>query len=255
MNKKLTIIKVGGALVENSDSLALLLRNFADVDGYKILVHGGGRSATALATQLGIESKMVEGRRITDADMLRVATMVYGGLVNKTIVAKLQGLGVDAIGLTGADLNIIRSDKRPVGVVDYGFVGDVKKANGGKLASLLEMQAVPVIAPLTHDGNGQLLNTNADTIASTVAVALSTYFDVTLTYCFEKPGVLGNPDDERSLISEITADAFQQYVADGTVSGGMIPKIENALAAVKQGVKRVVITSANNLNGGGTVIR
>jgi acetylglutamate kinase len=255
MNKKLTIIKVGGALVENSDSLALLLRNFADVDGYKILVHGGGRSATALATQLGIESKMVEGRRITDADMLRVAAMVYGGLVNKTIVAKLQGLGVDAIGLTGADLNIIRSDKRPVGVVDYGFVGDVKKANGGKLASLLEMKAVPVIAPLTHDGNGQLLNTNADTIASTVAVALSTYFDVTLTYCFEKPGVMSNPDDESSLIPEITADAFQQYVADGTVSGGMIPKIENALAAVKQGVKRVVITSANNLNGGGTVIR
>jgi acetylglutamate kinase len=251
--KKLTIIKVGGALVENEESLAQLLSNFAAVEGYKILVHGGGRSATALAAQLGIETHMVNGRRITDAEMLRVATMVYAGLVNKNIVAKLQGLGVDAIGMTGADLNIIRSDKRPVGEVDYGFVGDVKKVNGGKLASLLDLRAVPVIAPLTHDGNGQLLNTNADTMASTVATALSTYFDVTLTYCFEKPGVLRNPDDESSLIPQITAEDFKAYVADGTVSGGMIPKIENALAAVKQGVKRVVITSANNLTGG-TVI-
>jgi acetylglutamate kinase len=251
--KKLTIIKVGGALVENEESLAQLLSNFAAVEGYKILVHGGGRSATALAAQLGIETHMVNGRRITDAEMLRVATMVYAGLVNKNIVAKLQGLGVDAIGMTGADLNIIRSDKRPVGEVDYGFVGDVKKVNGGKLASLLDLRAVPVIAPLTHDGNGQLLNTNADTMASTVATALSTYFDVTLTYCFEKPGVLRNPDDDSSLISQITAEDFKAYVADGTVSGGMIPKIENALAAVEQGVKRVVITSANNLIGG-TVI-
>jgi acetylglutamate kinase len=251
--KKLTIIKVGGALVENEESLAQLLSNFAAVEGYKILVHGGGRSATALAAQLGIETHMVNGRRITDAEMLRVATMVYAGLVNKNIVAKLQGLGVDAIGMTGADLNIIRSDKRPVGEVDYGFVGDVKKVNGGKLASLLDLRAVPVIAPLTHDGNGQLLNTNADTMASTVATALSTYFDVTLTYCFEKPGVLRNPDDDSSLISQITAEDFKAYVADGTVSGGMIPKIENALAAVAQGVKRVVITSANNLTGG-TVI-
>jgi acetylglutamate kinase len=251
--KKLTIIKVGGALVENEESLAQLLSNFAAVEGYKILVHGGGRSATALAAQLGIETHMVNGRRITDAEMLRVATMVYAGLVNKNIVAKLQGLGVDAIGMTGADLNIIRSDKRPVGEVDYGFVGDVKKVNGGKLASLLDLRAVPVIAPLTHDGNGQLLNTNADTMASTVATALSTYFDVTLTYCFEKPGVLRNPDDDSSLIPQITAEVFKAYVADGTVSGGMIPKIENALAAVAQGVKRVVITSANNLTGG-TVI-
>jgi acetylglutamate kinase len=251
--KKLTIIKVGGALVENEESLAQLLSNFAAVEGYKILVHGGGRSATALAAQLGIETHMVNGRRITDAEMLRVATMVYAGLVNKNIVAKLQGLGVDAIGMTGADLNIIRSDKRPVGEVDYGFVGDVKKVNGGKLASLLDLRAVPVIAPLTHDGNGQLLNTNADTMASTVATALSTYFDVTLTYCFEKPGVLRNPDDDSSLIPQITAEDFKTYVTDGTVSGGMIPKIENALAAVAQGVKRVVITSANNLTGG-TVI-
>jgi acetylglutamate kinase len=251
--KKLTVIKVGGALVENEASLAELLQQFSRLEGKKILVHGGGRSATALAAELGIESKMVGGRRITDAEMLRVVTMVYGGLVNKTIVAKLQGLDIDAIGLTGADLNIIRSEKRPVKDVDYGFVGDVKKANGGKIANLLEMGAVPVIAPLTHDGNGQMLNTNADTMAATVATALAPYYDVTLTYCFEKAGVLKNPDDDSSLIPVITADDFKSLVDNGTVSGGMIPKIENALSAVNQGVKKVVITSANNLEGGTTI--
>jgi acetylglutamate kinase len=251
--KKLTVIKVGGALVENEASLAELLQQFSKLEGQKILVHGGGRSATALAAELGIESKMVGGRRITDAEMLRVVTMVYGGLVNKTIVAKLQGLDIDAIGLTGADLNIIRSEKRPVKDVDYGFVGDVKKANGGKIANLLEMGAVPVIAPLTHDGNGQMLNTNADTMAATVATALAPYYDVTLTYCFEKAGVLKNPDDDSSLIPVITADDFKSLVDNGTVSGGMIPKIENALSAVNQGVKKVVITSANDLEGGTTI--
>ncbi len=251
--KKLTVIKVGGALVENEASLAELLQQFSKLEGKKILVHGGGRSATALAAELGIESKMVGGRRITDAEMLRVVTMVYGGLVNKTIVAKLQGLDIDAIGLTGADLNIIRSEKRPVKDVDYGFVGDVKKANGGKIANLLEMGAVPVIAPLTHDGNGQMLNTNADTMAATVATALAPYYDVTLTYCFEKAGVLKNPDDDSSLIPVITADDFKSLVDNGTVSGGMIPKIENALSAVNQGVKKVVITSANDLEGGTTI--
>lgn len=251
--KKLTVIKVGGALVENEASLAELLQQFSKLEGKKILVHGGGRSATALAAELGIESKMVGGRRITDAEMLRVVTMVYGGLVNKTIVAKLQGLDIDAIGLTGADLNIIRSEKRPVKDVDYGFVGDVKKANGGKIANLLEMGAVPVIAPLTHDGNGQMLNTNADTMAATVATALAPYYDVTLTYCFEKAGVLKNPDDDSSLIPVITADDFKSLVDNGSVSGGMIPKIENALSAVNQGVKKVVITSANDLEGGTTI--
>jgi acetylglutamate kinase len=251
--KKLTIVKVGGALVENDDTLAVLLRNFAAVEDGKILVHGGGRSATALATRLGIATRMVDGRRVTDAEMLRVATMVYGGLVNKTLVARLQALGVDAIGLTGADYNIIRSEKRPVREVDYGFVGDVKKVNGRKLTTMLEANAVPVIAPLTHDGNGQLLNTNADTIASTVAVALAPGFDVTLVYCFEKPGVMRDPDDDSTLIPVITAETFKELKANGTVSEGMIPKIENALAAVAQGVKRVVITSASRLDGG-TVI-
>jgi acetylglutamate kinase len=241
--KKLTIVKVGGALVENDDTLAVLLRNFAAVEDGKILVHGGGRSATALATRLGIATRMVDGRRVTDAEMLRVATLV----------ARLQALGVDAIGLTGADYNIIRSEKRPVREVDYGFVGDVKKVNGRKLTTMLEANAVPVIAPLTHDGNGQLLNTNADTIASTVAVALAPGFDVTLVYCFEKPGVMRDPDDDTTLIPVITAETFKELMANGTVSGGMIPKIENALAAVAQGVKRVVITSASRLDGG-TVI-
>jgi acetylglutamate kinase len=254
MKKSLTIIKVGGALVEDSNSLDALLQSFAEVDGLKMLVHGGGRSATALAASMGVETRMVNGRRITDADMLKIVTMVYGGMVNKNIVAKLQGIGIDAIGLCGADLNIIRSAKRPVADVDYGFVGDVKMVSGGKLSSLLEMGAVPVLAPLTHDAAGQLLNTNADTIAASVAIAMAPYYNVTLTYCFEKSGVLRCPDDPSSLIPTITADDFARYVADGTVSGGMIPKIENALQAVKQGVGRVIITSATNL-AGGTIIK
>ena len=201
--EKLTIVKVGGKIVEESESLQILLNDFSHIQGYKLLVHGGGRSATRIASQLGIESKMVNGRRITDAEMLKVVTMVYGGLVNKNIVAGLQALSVDALGMTGADMNILRSEKRLVKDVDYGFVGDVKEAGGEALSELIRAGVVPVLAPLTHDGKGNLLNTNADTIAGEAAKALARYFDVTLMYCFEKKGVLRDENDDDSVIPEI----------------------------------------------------
>lgn len=186
MREKLTVIKVGGKIVEEEATLRQLLNDFAAIEGHKVLVHGGGRSATKIAAQLGIESKMVNGRRITDAETLRVVTMVYGGLVNKNIVAGLQAYGVNALGLTGADMNVIRSVKRPVKEVDYGFVGDVEKVDASLLSDLIYKGVVPVMAPLTHDGQGNMLNTNADTIAGETAKALSGLFDVTLVYCFEK---------------------------------------------------------------------
>lgn len=252
--EKLTLIKVGGKIVEEPDTLQALLRDFASIEGRKLLVHGGGRSATKLAEQLGIPSRMVNGRRITDADTLRVVTMVYGGLVNKNIVAGLQALGVDALGMTGADLNILRSDKRPVKDVDYGYVGDVKEARGGMLARLIADGVVPVLAPLTHDGHGQLLNTNADTIAGEAAKALAPYFDVTLVYCFEKKGVLCDENDDESVIPQIDKSSFERLVSDGIVQGGMIPKLENAFSAISAGVKEVVITRADTLSAGGTRI-
>ena len=254
--EKLTVIKVGGKIVEEEATLYKLLDDFAAIEGYKVLVHGGGRSATKLAAQLGIESKMVNGRRITDAETLKVVTMVYGGLVNKNIVAGLQAKGVNAIGLTGADMNVIRSVKRPVKDVDYGFVGDVEKVNAGFLATLIRQGIVPVMAPLTHDGKGNILNTNADTIASETAKALAPYYDVTLIYSFEKKGVLSNPEDDDSVIPVITHADFERYKADGTVAGGMIPKLENALAAIDAGVKEVIITLATAIDGKhGTVIK
>lgn len=252
--EKLTLIKVGGKIVEEPDTLQALLRDFAAIEGRKLLVHGGGRSATKLAEQLGIPSRMVNGRRITDADTLRVVTMVYGGLVNKNIVAGLQALGVDALGMTGADLNILRSDKRPVKDVDYGYVGDVKEARGDMLARLIADGVVPVLAPLTHDGHGQLLNTNADTIAGEAAKALAPYFDVTLVYCFEKKGVLSDENDDESVIPQIDKSSFERLVTDGIVQGGMIPKLENAFSAISAGVKEVVITRADTLSTGGTRI-
>lgn len=253
---KITIIKVGGAVVEDSAQLAALLEGFKKIEEYKILVHGGGRRATKVAAQLGIESKMVGGRRITDAEMLEVVTMVYGGLVNKNIVAQLQSLGINAIGLTGADMDVIRSHKRPLkDGVDFGFVGDVDKVNAERLKTLIDAGMTPVLAPLTHDGAGTMLNTNADTIASETARALAALYDVTLVYCFEKPGVLANPDDDTSVIPTITRNDFNRLTADGTISGGMLPKIENALAAVEAGVKKVVITKADSIGKGGTVIQ
>ena len=246
--EKLTLIKVGGKIVEEPDTLQQLLRDFSSIEGHKVLVHGGGRSATKIASQLGIESQMVNGRRITDAEMLKVVTMVYGGLVNKNIVARLQSLQVNALGLTGADMNIMRSDKRPVKDVDYGFVGDVKEVNADVLASLIQQGIVPVLAPLTHDKQGHMLNTNADTIAGEVAKALAKYFDVTLMFCFEKKGVLLNEDDDESVIPEIDRASFQKYVAEGIIQGGMIPKLENAFQAIEAGVKEVIITQASEIH-------
>ncbi len=253
----LTVVKVGGAVVEDDAQLSLLLRDFGNIEGRKILVHGGGRRATQVAARLGIESKMVDGRRITDSDMLEVVTMVYGGLVNKGIVARLQAAGVNALGLTGADMNIIRSHKRPLkNGVDFGFVGDVDKADGEALSRLIEAGVTPVVAPLTHDGRGNMLNTNADTMAAETAKALAAIYDVTLIYCFEKPGVMVDPDDDTTIIPVITRESFAQLRADGTVSGGMLPKIENALQAVDAGVSRVIITKATAIDGQqGTFIR
>ena len=250
MKEKLTFVKVGGAVVEDEAQLSQLLKDFSAIEGNKVLIHGGGRRATQVAASLGIESKMVGGRRITDADMLSVVTMVYGGLVNKNLVARLQANGVNALGLTGADMDVIRSHKRPIkDGVDFGFVGDVDRADGEMLSRLIKAGITPVMAPLTHDGQGHILNTNADTIASETAKALAPYYDVTLIYSFEKKGVLRNPDDDDSVIPTITRADFEQYKADGTISGGMLPKIENALSAIDAGVSRVIITLATAIDG------
>ena len=249
MREKLTVIKVGGKIVEEEATLNRLLDDFATIEGHKVLVHGGGRSATKIAAQLGIESKMVNGRRITDPERLKVVTMVYGGLVNKNVVAGLQARGVNALGLTGADMNVMRSVKRPVKEVDYGFVGDVEKVDASLLSDLIYKGVVPVMAPLTHDGKGHMLNTNADTIAGETAKALAALFDVTLVFCFEKKGVLRDENDDDSVIPLITPAEFKQYVADGIIQGGMIPKLENSFAAIDAGVSEVIITLASAISG------
>ena len=248
MKDKLTIIKVGGKIVEEPDTLAALLRDFAAIDGFKLLVHGGGSSATKIAAQLGIETQMIDGRRVTDQQMLEVVTMVYGGLVNKTIVARLQALGIDALGMTGADMNILRSDRRPVKTVDYGFVGDVKEVNSQALATLIRAGVVPVIAPLTHGGKGSMLNTNADTMAGETAKGLANEFDVQLVYCFEKAGVLRDENDDDSVIGLVDRDIYTQLRNDGIVVGGMIPKLDNAFEAIDAGVSEVIITKASSLD-------
>jgi acetylglutamate kinase len=256
MKEKLTIVKVGGAVVEDAEQLTRLLKDFSAIEGRKLLVHGGGRRATKVAERLGIETKMIDGRRITDEAILEVVTMVYGGLVNKQVVARLQACGVNALGLTGADADVVRSHKRPLkNGIDYGYVGDVDCADGETLCGLIEQGIVPVMAPLTHDGKGNILNTNADTMASETAKALAGHYDVTLIFSFEKPGVLRHPDDDTSLIPVITREDFERYKADGTISGGMLPKLENALSAVDAGVSRVIITLASAIDGQhGTVI-
>ena len=250
---RLTIIKVGGKVVEDSDSLNALLDQFIRLSGNKILVHGGGRTATEIAGKLGIETELVDGRRITGKSMLDVVTMVYGGLVNKKIVAGLQARGCNAIGLTGADLNLISARKRPVQEIDYGFVGDVTDVNSRELRLLIGENVVPVVAPITHDEKGQLLNTNADTIAAELASELADYFSVYLFFCFEKKGVLLNPGDESTVIHELNTALFQQYQQEGIINTGMIPKLENGFRAKRNGVKEVLITNTENMaNGRGT---
>ena len=250
MREHLIIIKVGGKIVEEQESLTSLLKDFSRIAGNKILVHGGGQTATVLSDKLGIETKMVDGRRITDAETLKIATMVYAGLVNKNVVAGLQALGNNAIGLTGADLDVIRAVKRPVGEIDYGYVGDINWVNATALAELLNNGAIPVIAPITHDGKGSLLNTNADTIASELATSLSSRYEVRLIFCFEKSGVLMNESDENSRIPEIDPKEFEELKAEGIITGGMIPKLENGFNAMRRGVSAVVITNAQGLSGG-----
>ena len=255
---KLTLVKVGGAIVENADSLSSLLDKFASIEGHKVLVHGGGRSATRVAERLGLPQQMVAGRRVTDADTLRVVTMVYAGLVNKNIVAQLQARGINALGLTGADMNVISSHRRPpkqvrmddgsTQTVDYGFVGDIDQVNADLLADLIAKGVVPVMCPIGHDTQGSLLNTNADTIAAEVAKALARNFEVTLVYCFEKRGVLRDADDDDSVIPCITQADFPALVEQGIVSGGMLPKLENAFDAIRAGVQEVVITRADALD-------
>jgi acetylglutamate kinase len=244
---KLTIVKVGGKILEEEQSLNQLINDFKSISGPKILVHGGGRSATAMAAKLGIDSQLVEGRRITDKPMLEVVTMVYGGLVNKTIVAGLQAKGCNAAGFTGADLDLIRAVKRPVKDVDFGFVGDVVDINTSELRLLIGEGVAPVIAPLTHDGKGQLLNTNADTIATELAIDLAKFFSVSLVFCFEKDGVLSNPADDSSVIHDLDKELYLQYKSEGIISEGMVPKLDNAFRAINSRVYRVLVTNARNL--------
>lgn len=254
MSKNLILVKVGGKVVEETNSLQDFLSHFSKIEGLKVLVHGGGRSATAMAFRLGLEAKMVDGRRITDQSMLEVVTMVYGGLVNKNIVAALQSMGINAIGLTGADLNYMQSVKRPVKDIDYGFVGDVINVRTNELNLLIEQGVVPVLAPLTHDCKGQLLNTNADTIAAEAAVAFSRHYKTELVYCFEKPGVLRDANDDRSVISSLNYAQFKELQTNGAIHTGMIPKLDNSFDAIKRGVNQVRITNIPALQSGGTIL-
>ena len=247
------VIKIGGGVLENEAHRDAFLRQFAAIEGPKVLVHGGGRLATTMADRLGVQTQMIDGRRVTDQETLNIVTMVYGGLVNKQVVAQLQTMGVNAIGLTGVDGGWMRSVKRPIkNGIDYGFVGDVTEVNGFYLRMLIGMGLTPVIAPITYSAEDLLLNTNADTVASMTAISLEP--DVQLTFCFEKAGVLSNPDDESSLIPRITRESYTQLKADGIISGGMIPKIDNAFAAIEHGVQSVRITHASNLQGGTIIV-
>ena len=243
----LFVIKIGGNVLDNPGALDTFLGDVASASGYRILVHGGGKIATRLGEQLGIESKYVQGRRITDDATIDLVTMVYGGLVNKQLVAALQAKGCNAIGLTGADANCIPAVRRPVTTIDYGWVGDVGEVQAGALKALLDAGLVPVMAPLTHDGKGHILNTNADTIASALAVALSPTYTVRLVYCFEKKGVLEDVEREDSVIPLIDRKGYARLREEGRLADGIIPKIDNAFAAIDSGVREVLIGDAADL--------
>lgn len=253
MKEPLFVIKIGGNVIDDEAKLAAFLKDFSAIAGNKILVHGGGKLATRVATALGIEQQMVDGRRITDAETLKVVTMVYAGYINKNIVAMLQANGCNALGLSGADGNAILAHKRGANSAigkagtDYGFAGDVDLVNATLLANLLHAGQTPVMAPITHNGHGQLLNTNADTIAAATAIALSAYFEVRLVYCFEKKGVLENVDDDGSVIDLINRENFGSLKDAGKLFAGILPKIDNAFAAIEKGVKEVLIGHADDL--------
>ena len=247
MKEQLTIVKVGGKIISDPVLLEDFLTSFQKIEGKKLLVHGGGKVADHVLEQMGETPRMVEGRRITDSMTLEVVTMVYAGLVNKNLVAQMQQKGINAIGLSGADGNIIRAEKRPIGEIDYGFAGDVKAVQIQPLRVLLDGGFCPVICPITHDKKGQLLNTNADTMAQETATALAAVFEVSLRYCFEFDGVLFDRRDTASIIPEIDAERFVDLRQKGVVADGMIPKLENAFASIEAGVNEVVICGISNM--------
>lgn len=255
----LTVIKIGGNVIDNPAALTRFLTSFSGILGPKILIHGGGKIATQVAEKLGIKTTMVDGRRITDQPMLDVVTMVYGGLVNKQIVAQLQALDINAIGLTGADAGTVLAEKRPVKDIDYGMVGDIQEVDSGQIQFFLRQDLTPVFAPITYSAAGDLLNTNADTMASAIAVDMAHHNNVTLVYCFEKKGVLANPDDDDSVINELNPALYAEHKAAGSINKGMIPKLDNAFKALDNGVAKVIICHADEVasavqQGAGTTL-
>ncbi|GAB3792030.1 acetylglutamate kinase [Spirosoma humi] len=256
----LTVIKIGGNIIDDPAALKRFLTAFSGLPGAKLLIHGGGKVATQMAEKLGIQTTMVDGRRITDQPMLDVVTMVYGGLVNKQIVAKLQALDVNAIGMTGADAGTVLAKKRPVKDIDYGMVGDIEEVNSGQIQFFLRQSLTPVFAPITYSRSGDLLNTNADTMASAIAVDMCCHNTVTLIYCFEKKGVLSDPSDDNSVINVLTPELYAENKAAGTINKGMIPKLDNAFNALDKGVSKVIICHADELatavqQGAGTTLK
>ncbi len=246
--ESITVLKIGGNIIDNPAELKQFLSDFSKIDGYKVLVHGGGKSATKMAQSIGLVPQMIEGRRITDAAMLEIVVMIYAGQINKDIVAQLQATNTNAVGFSGADGNLIQSSKRNHPTIDYGFVGDVQKVNTALLKTVLSSDIVPVFCAITHDGKGQLLNTNADTIASELAIALSEIFDVTLSYCFEKSGVLYDAEDDNSVIAAINQELYSQLKADGAIHSGMIPKLDNCFNSLQKGVQKIKIGHHRMLN-------
>lgn len=257
MNDEIKVIKIGGNVIDNPVALKSFIKDFAKLDGKKVLVHGGGKEATRLCSRLSIETQMINGRRVTDRETLDIVTMVYAGLINKRIVSLLQSEGCDAIGLSGADGNVIKANRRPANPVDYGFVGDIStdQINDAFISLLLNHGLTPVFCAINHDGSGELLNCNADSVASAVAIACSRIARTDLTFCFEKAGVLSDIDDENSVIRNITSSNYEKLRSEGTISGGMLPKIENAFKAISEGVNSVIIKSSSDfLLDSGTVI-
>ncbi len=245
---QINIIKIGGNIIDDDDNLYHFLQNLSQLNQKFILVHGGGKIASDIGQRMGIEPKMIDGRRITDAETLKLVTMVYGGLINKKITALLQSFDVNAIGMTGADANIISAVKRPVrNEIDYGYAGDIKSVVGERLFSLLKIGLSPICAPLTHDGKGQLLNTNADTIASAIAISLAGLTDIKLIFCFELQGVLSDFENKSSVIPELDHQSYQDLKSSGNILKGMIPKLDNSFEALKAGVKKVIICHADDI--------
>ncbi len=256
--QKINVVKIGGNVIDDPSALADFVRIFSDLKGPKILVHGGGKEATRLSKDMGIETTMIEGRRVTDRATLDIVTMTYAGLINKRIVAMLQATNCNALGFSGADGNIIKATRRPANPIDYGFVGDIdpKDVNDGLLQILLEAGITPVVCAICHDGNGTLLNCNADSVAAAIAIGASRIAPTVLTYCFEKAGVLADVDDESSVIPLITKDNFIELKESGIIAKGMIPKLSNALDSASKGVKEVRICKAENLlSDSGTIIK